>query len=339
MRCFLKTLNFIFNTKKASSTLVLITIWTFQLCANTDLLKKLTLANELSNPNQEKYFEALSILDKIEKQCIDSNDETLKILFYYNKGYAKFMTQDYSIAISNLLQTQNLCESINYKGDSYIESFLLTGIAYQRIGNDSLAEKYYRKGLIKTVSTNNTNDEFNRSSFFLNLGQIYKDRGDSIFASECFNRINPEQFRYLFDAKAEKLTEEGELLALNLRKEGKFEECLPIYDRLITRTKNIIGKYNEDYIFLVYSKAMVLWIDLSRLEDAKILFKEIFDLGLSYNECNESVLGSIAMYLQILAKEGNIQNLDYYLPIASSIFSKCQNENFPREFLYRLIGK
>lgn len=338
MRCFLKTLNFIFNTKKASSTLVLLTIWTFQLCANTqDSIKILTSIKELYN--KKRYVEALSILDKIENQCIMSDNDTIKIFFYKYKGDLKLITQNYNEAILNLKQMQSLCESINFKDHTYIESFLSIGMAYQQIGNDSIAERYYRKGLIKNTCKDNPNEGINKS-FFLNLGQIYKDQGKEILADKYFAQTTVKQSNLegLTISQFYELLDNNEMQAINLRKIGEYEQSLRIYNNLIHLTKNIIDTNNEDYIRLVYSKALVLWVNLSRLEEAKVLFKEIFDIGLSYNECDENVLGSIARYLQILAYEGCIQDLDSYLPSAISIFSNCQKESSPVGLLYRLIG-
>lgn len=280
--------------------------------------------------------ETLNTLNSLEKDCLASNNDTIKALFNSQKGYLCFENKDYLNAIKYFESVPSQYESINIKDRGYIEAFLALGMANQRIGNYDTAERWYRSGLLRTIFAENS-EEY-RSSFYLNLGHLYKERGDSILASKCYEQVDAKQFGSLMDASADNLIEEGELEAINLRKKGDFEQALIIYDKLIARVKDIIGVTNETYARLIYSKAIVIGFNLNRLEESRPLFKEVISLEPVIGECSDEYLGSLARYLQILAYFGEDDELNRVFNDASTCISRCKSGHFSIGFFYRMIG-
>ena len=298
-----------------------------------DLLDQMIEVRKLVH--QDKYDEAYNTLLTLEKKCINSDRDSVKVLFYESMGLIKFAGKQYADAIKYYEPVPSLYERLNIKNQDYIESFLALGMSHQRLGNDSIAEEYYRTGLLRTVNAKNANNY--RPSFYFNLGQLYKEKGDSMLAAECFKHINSAQYGTLMDGKAEGLVDDGELQALTMRKNGEYEQSLLVYDKLIERVSGTIGTTNEVYARLLYSKALVLSFNLGRDKEAKPLFRELYDMRNDLSGFNENVLSGTARYLQIIAKEGDFSDVDTIFPEALSYAAKSSNET-DICLLYRFVG-
>lgn len=297
-----------------------------------------TLMDKLEKTSEyishDDYHSALELLKKIEPQCVSSDNDTVKVFFCKNMGYVCFESKNYSDAIHYFEPVPSLYEKLNLKDIDYIEAFLALGMANQNLGHDSIAEGYYRKGLLKTVFLKGT--ENYRPSFYLNLGNLYKERGDTLLASECFKQIDPREYGTTIDAQDDYI--DDELKALEYRKNGEFEAAINIYDRLIDKTKEIIGSTNDDYARLVYSKAIVLGENLKKNEEAFPLYSEVVGLKKYIGECSEEYLGSLYRYLQLLAYYGQESELNELLPEAIETVQNCKNQYCTLALLYRLIG-
>lgn len=285
--------------------------------------------------DQDQYDAAYTQLQNIEEQCVHSDNDSVKVLFYECMGFIKFERQEYQDAIKYFEPVPGLYERLNIKDKNYVEAFLALGLSYQHLGNDSIAETYYRTGLLRTENSKHTLQY--RSSFYLNLGQIYKERGDTLLAAECFKRINPQQYVELIDGKADSLIDDREEQALEMRENGEFEQCLPIYDQLIKRCTETVGTKNEDYLRLLFSKAFVLYFNLHRSAAAKPLFKELYEMRNDLAGYDENLFVSMACYLQITAAEGDSLGVDSILPMALSYASRSHKETHISA-LYRMIG-
>ena len=285
--------------------------------------------------DQDKYDKAYIQLQNIEDECVHSDNDSVKVLFYECMGFIKFERQEYQDAIQYFAPVPRLYERLNIKDKNYVEAFLALGLSYQRLGNDSIAEQYYRTGLLRTENSKHTSQY--RSSFYLNLGQLYKERGDTLLAAECFKRIKAQPSIELIDGKADFLIDDREEQALEMRENGEFERCLPIYDQLIEKYRETFETKHEDYVRLLFSKAFVLYFNLHRSSDAKPLFKELFEMRNDLAEYDENIFVSMGCYLQITAAEGDSLTVDSILPIALSYASRSNKETHISA-LYRMIG-
>ena len=159
------------------------------LCLSCNQLSAQNLLDSMVNIrrliDQDEYDEAYIRLQNIEEQCVHSDNDSVKVLFYENMGVIYFERQEYQDAIKYFEPVPCLYEKLNIKDRNYVEAYLALGVSYQHLGNDSIAETYYRTGLLRTESSKHTSQY--RSSFYLNLGQLYNERGDTLLATECFN--------------------------------------------------------------------------------------------------------------------------------------------------------
>lgn len=307
-------------------------LWGIQAQAQS-LADSLVNAQTLLLDNHDE--EADSLLAVLNERCLNSGDDTAKILYYDIMGYLMMKRKNYTEAITYFQQIPLLSETSNLKSIGYLSSFLLLGMCYQCLRQDSLAEKYYRAGLLKTLVFDKHASIV--SSFYLNLGQLYEDQGDTLLARMCYDSIDPKQYFYLQDAKAGFLYADGETQAIDLRKNGQFEQCLPIYDRLLAKVKELIGTRNEDYAQLLYSKGLVLDFNLGRTQEAKPLFKELFDMRDSLSQFDIDILEGTALYLKILAEASDTMQVDSLFPIALDYALSSSDERNISQ-LYRLVG-
>ncbi len=285
---------------------------------------------------QEKYIQAQNLLLQIERECMVSENDTIQLLYNDSKGQISFSFGNYADCIPAFAKVSEVYEKINLKDIDYIESFLMRGVANQRLGNLIDAERHYRTGLLKTVCIPQAASY--QSHFYLNLGDVYKLRGDSLLASECYKRIDSNRFGSLIDGNAEDLINEEELRILDLRKEGNFEQALFAYDNLISRVKEVVGTHNEDYARLVYSKGLVLSFNLGRILEAKPLFFEVIGLSPFLDDYDENVLGSMIRYSQALAFEGNEVELNQITTEFINLLSNSPNATSNLALYYRLVG-
>lgn len=310
--------------------LVLLAILPVNVICAQNLTQRLLHVQDLMEDDKED--EALSLLRSMEKNYIGSDNDTLKVVFNEFMGYLLMKKNENALSIPYMERVILLSEKINIKDAGYLEAFLGLGMAYQRLGKCDLSETYYRKGLLNCVV--NPDGQIYMSHFFLNLGHLYKQQGDTLLAKECYNRIDKKRFGSLVDAESDSLVNLDELKAIELRKNGEYEKSLAVYDKLLNRTKEIIGTNNEDYARLLYSKGIVLSLNLLRYDEAKPLFKEVIDLGDYLGNDDENLRWSYGRYLQILSREGKIEEIAEFLPEALKLARLHDEEGL----LMRLMG-
>ncbi len=319
---------------------IIIPILIILVCASTFMVGAQTLMDQLFHVkdliHQDKEEEALALLNEIESECLHSDNDTILLLFNESKGTILCLNNNFDASIPYMERVPALYESLNIKGVNYIEAYLALGIAYQKRHDYETAERYYRRGLLSSVTIPNSAEY--QSSFYLNLGNMYKEQGDSLLAQECFKRIDSKSFGQLIDANSSELIEMSELQALEYRKNGESEKALPIYERLIERTREILGSHNEEYVRLLFNKGMILGVDLGRYNEARPIYKEVIGLAPFLPACDENVLDSFQRYLQILAYNGETDELDSMFPDVVDRFRNCQSDYISVGMLARMVG-
>lgn len=285
---------------------------------------------------QDKGTEALELLNQIEGECLQSDNDTIKLLFNESKGSILCLNNNFDASIPYMERVPALYESLHIKDVNYVEAYLALGMAYQKRGDYKTAERNYRRGLLSSVTIPNAAEY--QSSFYLNLGNMYKEKGDSLLAYECFKRIDSKNFGQLMDAGSSDLIETTELQALEYRKNGESEKALPIYERLIARTREILGTHNEEYARLLYNKGMILGADLGRYNEALPIYKEVINLAGYLPICDENVLYSFQRYLQILAYNGDAEELNSMFPEVVERFRNCKSDYASVGMLVRMVG-
>ena len=261
--------------------------------------------NALSNDN---YETADSICDLIESVCVTRDNDTIQVLFNESRAQSLFFQNKYRECIPYYQHTLAGYEKLDIRDINYLETFLALGVASQKCGNHDEAERYFRKGLLKSIVINNPKDY--RANCYLNLGNLYKEQGDSILAQECYRRIDADSPSGLIDASlsGDDWLDASELEAINLRENRRFEEAVEIYDRLLTKFKERYGTRSDDYARLLYSKAIVLGFNLDQPKAAISICEECIALK-DFLPNNENVEGCYVRRSEFLAYLGEADRL------------------------------
>ena len=283
-------------------------------------------------------IKASAILEEIADECTASDNDTIKVLYYETQGSILFFNSKYKECIEYLSKVPGLYEKINIRDINYLESFLALGIAYQKIGDYNVAESNYRKGLLKSVLTNQP--EKYRENIYLNLGNLYLQQNDSILAQQCFSRMNAKSLGGLVNASlsGDKILDDSELHAIKMREEGNFEAAVITYDKILSYIKERIGTHNEDYIRNLYSKALVVGFNLGRVDEGIPICEEIISYKDYMPPCQEDIQGAYGHLLQYLAFDGNQEKIDSMLPEALAYIENCPNRLEETALIYRLTG-
>ena len=308
--------------------------------ANADTLK---LFEQLFTAKKaiydDEYNTANTILTDIADECISCDNDTVKVVYYETIGSLLFFQGQFKECIPLLSHVPTLYEKHDIRNVNYLESLLSLGIANQKIGSLDEAEKFYRKGLLKSVFLNQPNKY--RGNIYLNLGNLYLARNDSVLAKECFSKINLKSLGGLQDASLEgdKILDDRELQALNMIEVGQFEEAISTFDKEINYMKERIGTHNDDYVRNIFYKALIVGFDLGKPKDAIPLCEEVIALREFLPSCNENVIGAYEKLLQCLGNLGETEKISTILSEAEEYISDCPNNKERMALIYRLVGK
>ena len=138
--------------------------------------------------NEDKNDAAEIILNRVEKQCMNTNNDSVNVLFVESKGIILWEKEQYEECIPYFLKAIELYENLHIKAQNYLDAYVAIGYSYGRLKDYDNAERFYRKALLKSVSAQ-YNEEF-RPNVYRNLGDLYKEKGDSILALECYKRVS-----------------------------------------------------------------------------------------------------------------------------------------------------
>lgn len=266
------------------------------------------LARVKSALNNDNYTTADSLCNIIESDYRTTDNDSIKVLFNECKGESLFFQNKYLECIPYLQLTLAGYEKLDIRDIAYLDTFLALGVASYKCGNYDEAERYFRKGILKSVFINNSKDYL--AHCYLNLGNMFKEKGDSILAQECYRRIDADSPFGLIDASlsGDDWLDASELEVIHLREGGRYEEAVEIYDRLLTRYKELNCTKSDDYARLLYSKAIVVGNNLGQPKRAIPICEECIALK-EYLPNNENVKCCYVRLSQFLAYLGEANKL------------------------------
>ena len=287
--------------------------------------------------NDDKDDEAESILNKIENQCKNSENDTIRVLFLESKGIILWDREKYEECIPFFLSVIELYDKLHLKYQNYLDAFVAIGYSYGRLHDFDNAERYYRKALIKSVAAE-FNKEF-RPDVYKNLGNLYMEKGDSLLAQECFKRASVEDtddFDFMnhnyIEWKTKCWTEIGSLLEAK-----KYQEAANKCSEMIQGIEKKEGK-SETYILEVYTNANILSRYLNKYDEAKPLYEEIIEWGKNKPETNENVCGAYCNLALYYAINGDFPHADSIIDEGIPYLAKANNEYYPLHSIYRFVG-
>lgn len=282
--------------------------------------------------------EADSILNLIENKCVNSENDSIKVLFYESKGIILWGKMKYKECIPFFLKTTGLYESLNIKAQNYLDAFVAIGYSYGRLGDYDNAERYYRKALLKSVAATH-NEEF-RPSVYKNLGNLYLEKGDTLLAQECYNRSSVkdiESFDFMNMNYIEWETAQWNQVSL-LVNEKQYEEAANFYVNFIKRIKEEKGVKYEAYLLAVYSRAILLSRYVNNIDNAIPLFEELVNLSDSIDAPNENICGAYCNLALCFSQKGDYEAADNVISKGLPYLSQASIQGYPSHILYRFAG-
>lgn len=284
--------------------------------------------------DDRKYEEAYKLLQNInESQTIEHGD-FCTMMYNYEMGTCLYFLDKFEDAIPYLNKALLKKEKLPHKDCIYLELIYGIGSCYNKLKQYHNAEKYFRRVMIrgnvlgfKCMITTQTLYE---------LAEVYNKLGYTKLAKECATKINSK----IEDLPSESWSNRIELLfdlANSYDEQGKYDEEIETYHKILELIESNVGKTNDD--FLLYASLLrYRLLSQNRQEEAIKILKEMIDIGRSYKVHNENVCSAYEDYLEIMARQNEVELVDKLLPDAIEYIQHTDEYNWPNYNLYERIG-
>ena len=291
--------------------------------------------------DEDRNDEALSMLDKMEKQGIDTAHDSIRVLFYEDKGVILFYDDKYNDCIPYFQKAISLYEKLNMKAQNYLDDFMAIGYSYGMMKDYDNAERYYRKALLKSTTAECKKDF--QPSVYKKLGDLYMLKGDSALAEECYTMV----------ADGDKATvKDNEFISMNyinwevacwdkinkLVDEKKYEDAVKEYAAFCDELKKKKGVTYESYLVAVNCRAMLLSRYLHRTDEALPLYKELTEIADKLPSGNETICNAFCNLVLCYSKTNRQNELKEAIRDGLEYLKKATIENFPPFIIYRMAG-
>ena len=291
--------------------------------------------------DEDRNDEALSMLDKMEKQGIDTAHDSIRVLFYEDKGVILFYDDKYNDCIPFFQKAISLYEKLNIKAQNYLDDFMAIGFSYGMMKDYDNAERYYRKALLKSTTAECKKDF--QPSVYKKLGDLYMLKGDSALAEECYTMV----------ADGDKATvKDNEFISMNyinweaarwdkinkLVDEKKYEDAVKEYAAFCDELKKKKGVMYESYLVAVNCRAMLLSRYLHRTDEALPLYKELTEIADKLPSGNETICNAFCNLVLCYSKTNRQNELKEAIRDGLEYLKKANIENFPPFIIYRMAG-
>jgi len=307
--------------------------------AQEDIVEKVIRVRQLVA--EIKTNEAFSLIVQIEQQCMQSTNDTLKAVFLELKGQVLLDIGNYKECITPCKEAITLFERTNLRQYEYLDAWYIIATAYHRLKDYKNAESYYRKGILRSVAARVSEVNQYRSSLYLNLGNLYKEQGDTLLAEECYKRVGKSPERELIDIDDWNYVDwEGtQWEQVNqLVNDKRYEEAANFYTNFIKTIKERKGNRYEAYLLAVYSRAILLSRYVNNIDDAIPLFEELVNLSDSIDAPNENICGAYCNLALCYSQKGNYKAVDNVISKGLLYLSQASIQGYPSDMIYRFAG-
>ena len=318
----------------------LLTLLCTQMYAQDGIVERIVRVRHLiSDSSDFNPSEAFTQLQLIEKDCAASDNDTLRAVFWGLKGQALFFMERYKDSIAPCKEAIQLFERCNLRQYEYLDAFRIIAMSYHRINDLENAENYYRKGLTRSVAANVATTDQYRADLYLNLGNLYKAKGDSALAEDCYNRSKQlhnvtndiEKWNYIdwensYWDKINAFTQAE-----------KYQEAVDAYSEMIPGIRENRGK-DKTYILAIYSKAILLSRYLNKYDEAIPLYNEVVEIGKKISTTDESVCGAYCNLALSYAYKGDFSKAEAFIQESQSSLIKANSDYYPPHSIYRFAG-
>ena len=307
--------------------------------AQEDIVEKVVRVRQLVT--EIKTNEAFSLIAQIEQQCMQSTNDTLRAVFLELKGQVLLDIGNYKECITPCKEAITLFERTNLRQYEYLDAWYIIATAYHRLKDYKNAESYYRKGILRSVAARVSEVNQYRSSLYLNLGNLYKEQGDTLLAEECYKRVGKSSERELIDIDDWNYVdwEGAQWEQVNqLVNDKRYEEAANFYTNFIKTIKERKGNRYEVYLLAVYSRAILLSRYVNNIDDAIPLFEELVNLSDSIDAPNENICGAYCNLALCYSQKGNYKAVDNIISKGLLYLSQASIHGYPSDMIYRFAG-
>lgn len=307
--------------------------------AQEDVVEKVIHIRQLVTGG--KTNEALALTTQVERQCTQSTNDTLKAVFLELKGQTLFAVGNYKECITPCKEAITLFEGIDLRQYEYLDAWYIIATAYHRLKDYKNAESYYRKGILRSVTVRVDKVRQYRSNLYLNLGNLYKEQGDTLLAEECYKRVEKSQERELIDVdhlnyiewETAQWTQVNRLVG-----EKQYEEASNFYADFIKTIKEKKGNRYGAYLLAVCSRGILLSRYVNKIDDAIPLFEELITLSDSIEPPNENICSAYCNLVSCYSKKGNYEAVDNIILKGVTYLKKANIKDYPPHMIYRFAG-
>ena len=307
--------------------------------AQEDIVEKVIRVRQLVA--EIKTNEAFSLIVQIEQQCMQSTNDTLKAVFLELKGQALLDIGNYKECITPCKEAITLFERTNLRQYEYLDAWYIIATAYHRLKDYKNAESYYRKGILRSVAARVSEVNLYRSNLYLNLGNLYKEQGDTLLAEECYKRVGKSPERELIDIDDWNYVnwEGAQWEQVNqLVNDQCYEEAANFYTNFIKTIKKRKGNRYEAYLLAVYSRAILLSRYINNIDDAIPLLEELVNLSDSIDALNKIICGAYCNLALCYSQKGNYKAVDNVISKGLPYLSKANIQGYLSNMIYRFAG-
>ena len=310
----------------------------FSIAAQTNIVKDIQHIRELFKVSD--YDGVALELDRIEPIRLELKNDTIDAVCQGIRGQALSFKGKFQESIPYLINAYEIFEKIRLRQYDYLDCLYSVAVSYHRLEDYDNAERYYRKALLKSVAVDVDKLNGYRANIFLNLGNLYKKKGQNSLAEECFERSQYNDGNAVYDIDRlnfllwqNSLWDKINAYVAN----NQYQEAVDEYSVMLQGIETRIGK-REEYALALYSKALLLRAYLQKYDEAMPLFLEVISLRNNLAFPDENVCGAYCNYLLCLAIKQNFHKVEQVLPQAIDYLSRANNENYPVQMAYRFIG-
>ena len=284
--------------------------------------------------DEEEYEEAHKLLQNInESQTVEYGD-SCTMMYNYEIGTCLYFLDKYEEAIPYLNKALLKMEKLPHEDCIYLELIYGVGSCYNKLKQYHNAEKYFRRVMIrghvlgfKCMITTQALSE---------LTEVYNKLGYTKLAKECAIKINSKVEDLPSESWSNRV--EGLLdLAGSYEEQGKYEEEIETYHKILGLIESNVGKTNDKY--LLYSSLLrYRLLSHNHHDEAIVVLKDMIDVGHSYKKYNEYVCSAYEDYLEIMAKQDEKGIVEKMLPEAIKNIQYTDCYNWQNHNLYERIG-
>ena len=282
----------------------------------------------------QQCVEALSCLNVIDRRELEVADDTTKLLYNIVLGES-YISIDAERAIEPLDKAIEIYERLRLKCPRYIESLYYRAFVCDMLNDRSAAEQYYKRALLKGSVVEHNVDIDNNC--YLNLGNIYNERGDYELASQCYKNVNLRDSNQVTEIHGGYYGKSLDMYT-ELCKANRWEEALVFNDSLIDYSKVKYGEQHPFYLLALWNKCIILSTGLQSDADAILTYKYMIELSDKYKIRDNSIAEAYLKYVELSCRLHRIDDAMSIFSEAIKYFEQNNSSDYPLCDLYLSPG-